>query len=416
MNYLVLINTMTGNYYIQLYYIDLTKKNLLTKNLSILKSNDINSITNLLKNIYSFFDIRFNYLTYYDEKPDIIELNIDDDKLIDIKSNIGNDKLIDFDDDIKGVSIEENDMGIKQIITKQPEINIKSYFIIIIQKNKLYKLNLGIENSLLRKIFHIYKENIKEIFFNKIYDKLDIDKNLFFKLTDDEIRIKELKYYDCDTFDNNITNFINILTDFNKDIEESKQIFFVNDVETIILKLNKKIKDYTKNNPESQRYNTFYKIETGMDINKQKYLENFIILNKDLWDFKINRRLSVHVHINKDFVFNNLFNNSIDLFNKYNINDITLTLNKSSLIGGNKYNKYTLKELKQLALDNKIKITKIVIISINELHKKLKDKDITINKKIKLEDFKRILIENNIKITKKVYLNKQELIKKLISK
>jgi myo-inositol catabolism protein IolC len=70
-----------------------------------------------------------------------------------------------------------------------------------------------------------------------------------------------------------------------------------------------------------------------------------------------------------------------------------------SIKGGNKY---TLKELKQLAIKHKIKITKIVII--------------TINKKIKLEDFKRILIENNIKITKKVYLNKQELIKKLISK
>jgi myo-inositol catabolism protein IolC len=51
--------------------------------------------------------------------------------------------------------------------------------------------------------------------------------------------------------------------------------------------------------------------------------------------------------------------------------------------------KYTLKELKQLALKHKIKITKIVII--------------TINKKIKLEDFKKILIENNIKITKKTY-------------
>jgi hypothetical protein len=286
MNYLVLINTMTGDDYIQLYYIDLTKKNLLTKNLPILKSNNINSITNLLKNIYSFFDIRFNYLSYYDEKPDIIELNIDDDKLIDIKSNIGNDKLIDiksnivndklidFDDDIKDVSIENNDMGKKYIITKQPEINIKNYFIII-QKHKLYKLNLGIKNSLLRKIFHIYEKNIKEIFFNKIYNILDINKNLFFKLTDDEIRIKELKYYDCDTFDDNIIKFINILTDFNKDIEESKQIFFVNDVETIILKLNKKIKDYTKNVPGAQRYNPSYTFETGMDINEQKIFRKF---------------------------------------------------------------------------------------------------------------------------------------------
>ena len=45
--------------------------------------------------------------------------------------------------------------------------------------------------------------------------------------------------------------------------------------------------------------------------------------------------------------------------------------------------------MKQIALDNKIKITKMVIISNEELYKKLKDKDITINKKIKLEDFKR---------------------------
>ena len=75
--------------------------------------------------------------------------------------------------------------------------------------------------------------------------------------------------------------------------------------------------------------------------------------------------------------------------------------------GGNKYDKYTLKELKQIAIDNKIKITKMVVISNDELHKKLKDKNIIINKKIKLEDFKRILMENNIKITK------QELIKKL---
>jgi hypothetical protein len=79
-------------------------------------------------------------------------------------------------------------------------------------------------------------------------------------------------------------------------------------------------------------------------------------------------------------------------------------------------NKYTLKELKQLAIKNKIKITKMVVISNDELHKKLKDKNITINKKIKLEDFKRILMENNIKITKRVNLTKQELIKKIISK
>ena len=81
--------------------------------------------------------------------------------------------------------------------------------------------------------------------------------------------------------------------------------------------------------------------------------------------------------------------------------------------GGNKYDKYTLKELKQIAIKNKIKITKMVVISNDELHKKLKDKNIIINKKIKLEDFKRILIENNIKITKRVNLTKQELIKKL---
>ena len=82
-------------------------------------------------------------------------------------------------------------------------------------------------------------------------------------------------------------------------------------------------------------------------------------------------------------------------------------------IGGNKYDKYTLKELKQIAKKNKIKITKMVVISNDELHKKLKDKNITINKNIKLEDFKRILMENNIKITKRVNLTKQELIKKL---
>lgn len=81
--------------------------------------------------------------------------------------------------------------------------------------------------------------------------------------------------------------------------------------------------------------------------------------------------------------------------------------------GGNKYNKYTLNDLKQIAIDNKIKITKMVVISNDELHKKLKDKNIIINKKIKLEDFKRILMENNIKITKRVNLTKQELIKKL---
>jgi hypothetical protein len=81
--------------------------------------------------------------------------------------------------------------------------------------------------------------------------------------------------------------------------------------------------------------------------------------------------------------------------------------------GGNRYNKYTLNELKQIALDYKIKITKMVVISNEELHKKLKDKDIIINKNIKLEDFKRILKENNIKITKRVNLTKQELIKKL---
>ncbi len=55
--------------------------------------------------------------------------------------------------------------------------------------------------------------------------------------------------------------------------------------------------------------------------------------------------------------------------------------------------------MKQLALKHKIKITKMVIISINELHKKFKDKDSTINKKIKLEDFKRIL-----KLLKKIIL------------
>ena len=235
-------------------------------------------------------------------------------------------------------------------------------------------------------------------------------------MTNDEIKIKKLIYYDCDTFDDNITKFINILTDFNNDIDVSKQIYFVNNDKNIILILNKKIKDYEKPIPGTHRNNIIFTSETGMDIEKQKYLENFIILNKDLWDFKINRRLSIHFNINKDFVFNNLFNNSIDLFKKYNINDITLTLNKSRLKGGNKYNKYTLKELKQLALDNKIKITKMVVIGNDELHKKLKDKDITINKKIKLEDFKRILKENNIKITKKVNLTKQELIKKLISK
>ena len=235
-------------------------------------------------------------------------------------------------------------------------------------------------------------------------------------MTNDNIFIKELKYYDCNTFDDNIKKFIDILTDFNKDIDESKKISFVNDDENIILTLNKQIKDYKKLTPGSHRQNIKYTSETPMDIDKQKYLENFIILNKDLWDFKINRRLSLHVLINKDFVFNKLFNNSIDLFNKYNIIDITLTLHKSQLKGGNKYDKYTLNDLKQIAIKNKIKITKMVVISNDELHKKLKDKDIIINKNIKLEDFKRILMENNIKITKRVNLTKQELIKKLINK
>ena len=415
MNYLVLINTLTGNNFINLYYIDLTKKNLLTKNLLILRSNNITSITNLLKNTYSI-DIKFDILTYYDEIPKINELNFDDNKIKEIISNI-DDKLEIDKYNIEDVSIEINEFsGRKYTITEKPIINNNSYFIIIIQKNKLYKINLGIEDSLLRKILHIHEKNIKEIFFSKIYDILDIKQNLFFKLTNDEIKIEELKYSDCNTLDDNITKFIDILTDFNKDIDVSKQISFVNDDEKIILTLNKQIKDYEKPVLDAHRYNIHYTYETGMDIDKQKYLENFIILNKDLWDFKINRRLSLHVLINKDFVFNKLFNNSIDLFNKYNIIDITLTLHKSQLKGGNKYNKYTLKDLKQIALDNKIKITKMVVISNDELHKKLKDKNITINKKIKLEDFKRVLMENNIKITKRVNLTKQELIKKLINK
>jgi hypothetical protein len=95
------------------------------------------------------------------------------------------------------------------------------------------------------------------------------------------------------------------------------------------------------------------------------------------------------------------------------INSLSDSNSRLGYNGGNKYNKYTLKDLKQIAIKNKIKITKMVVISNDELHKKLKDKDIIINKNIKLEDFKRILMENNIKITKRVNLTKQELIKKL---
>lgn len=97
-----------------------------------------------------------------------------------------------------------------------------------------------------------------------------------------------------------------------------------------------------------------------------------------------------------------------------NFFDITLNGNFPDITEAKGGNKYTLKELQQIALDNNIKITKIVIISINELHKKLKEKYIIMNKNIKLKDFIRILKENKIKINKKVNLNKQELIKKIM--
>ena len=135
MNYLVLINTLTGNNFINLYYIDLTKKNLLTKNLLILRSNDKTSITNLLKNTYSI-DIKIDILTYYDEIPEINELNFEDDTLKKIISNIEDDKLKDIDKfNITGVSKEEYEFsGRKSTKTENPIINNFSYFIII-QKN-----------------------------------------------------------------------------------------------------------------------------------------------------------------------------------------------------------------------------------------------------------------------------------------
>jgi hypothetical protein len=181
--------------------------------------------------------------------------------------------------------------------------------------------------------------------------------------------------------------------------EEIKEL--INQINNYILK-KKRINDISIKIEEIEEEKR--KLEEEIEEKKRKLEEEKRKLEEENKEEK--RKLEEE---NKEKIMNK--NPEIEELNGLNLEPID-----SLIIGGNKYNKYTLKELKQIALDNKIKITKMDIISNEELHKKLKDKDITINKKIKLEDFKRILKENNIQITKKVNLTKQELIKKLINK
>ena len=148
--------------------------------------------------------------------------------------------------------------------------------------------------------------------------------------------------------------------------------------------------------------NNKYKIKFR-DIIDYNNLYN-TILNLDNLKTLINSKYKLG--LNNPFINLIFIKNKIKNIDEY-FTDTLKGLYGDIIKGGNKYNKYTLNELKEIAKKNKIKITKMVVISNDELHKKLKDKNIIINKNIKLEDFKRILMENNIKITK------QELIKKL---
>ena len=240
----------------------------------------------------------------------------------------------------------------------------------------------------------------KDIFFNNIFD-ISNTFNLF--KVEHTIVTLTLKKNIIIKINNIIYNIINKQLNYEINIKlESiniyiKQIFYNNIQEycyfTIIGNDKYRIK--------------FTNIEKEIKEAYDKNLEltfkffNDLIRNKYGWINNDLRFINLHIVV-KDI--DTYFYNTLS-----NYRDISLN------IGGNKYNKYTLKELKQIAKKNKIKITKMVVISNDELHKKLKDKNIIINKKIKLEDFKRILMENNIKITKRVNLNKQELIKKLIN-
>ena len=237
----------------------------------------------------------------------------------------------------------------------------------------------------------------KDIFFNNIFDISDTF-NLFkvehttFTLTLEKNIIIEIN--------NIIYNIINKQLNYEINIKlESiniyiKQIFYNNILEYCYFTIK------GNDNYRIKFTNIEKEIKEAYDKNLELTFKFFndLIKKKYTWIKNNLRFINLHIVV-KDI--DTYFYNTLS-----NYRDISLN------IGGNKY---TLKELKQIAKKNKIKITKMVVISNDELHKKLKDKNININKKIKLEDFKRILMENNIKITKRVNLNKQELIKKLIN-
>ena len=516
--YLLFLNTVENEY----KYIDLFKNNLLTINKKVLSYN------NNKDDILNFLDLKYNIILK-NKYINILHLN----KLPNLEISIDETKIKKHDNNIEEYNIKQisNDTEFnlrrfketKTIYT--PDINKIEYKYLILKNNNFpYYIDLKSENSLIRRILdkNVYSINGNELtLINSLINNINSTNITYDKSTLNETKyeLKELLYFDCNTYEENLNKFIELFNHYYNN--NNNEFVFINNNDEISLKFIEKF-NFNKYKRSIYEYDTI--------IKHSYYLKNFILFNKDLWKYEIKGDNKITKDIFFEKIFNTNYNNSIKK------NEITLTLKKENIIyeinteinteikienkylknyfnyikqifdkkiqeycyftiiigndkyrikftniediikeaydknleltfkffndlikkkytwikndlrfinllyvvkdenedffdktlngnfqdinnakGGNKYNKYTLKELKQIAKKNKIKITKMVVISNDELHKKLKDKDIIINKKIKLEDFKRILMENNIKITKRVNLNKQELIKKLIN-
>jgi hypothetical protein len=281
------------------------------------------------------------------------------------------------------------DKKIKELIKKKKEEETNRK--LIETNDKIFEDKIKIIDKFFNN--EVIREDLFYLNINKIdklikLDKLIKDKN--FKEDKQILDIKDFK----DFKDFKISDFkdINDFQDFKNFIKDN-----INNMERLYYLI------ITNNNK--------YKIKFR-DIIDYNNLYN-TILNLDNLKTLINSKYKLG--LNNPFINLIFIKNKIKNIDEY-FTDTLKGLYGDIIKGGNKYNKYTLNELKEIAKKNKIKITKMVVISNDELHKKLKDKNIIINKKIKLEDFKRVLIENNIKITKRVNLTKQELIKKLINK
>ncbi len=431
--------------YLSIFGIKTNKFNEIIKSQILKKDNRINL---KLDDIYIKLNIRERSFFLNSSDIDLLIFN-EKQELSNVNIFIGLDAIFKQEDVIKKIVINSKENKVRTLLKfiKAYKINIPAIYLenIIQDGNIIYNVIVEYEENNTNQIElsgKIIDANIN-LFGKEKFENIDFNfkyKNKNLNLTDLKLKYKDVNF----TSENITTKIRNDVIDINGDIKSKIDLNLISKFSNYDLKkfIDKKILFNSKSNFSIKLNNKFklqdYNLESKIDIkdlninlgknnlnNYIKELDNKIIIDNGILDFKINKKKNISININSEYILDKK-NKPKKLIIKYTkINSIEkfqfdIDLSEYEIIVDEiNFNK---KSSEEFFLETKIKKNKKMYIienfKVSGKNNKFNFKNIKIGKNFKVNDFQLIqakyLTKNNF--INDIKIQKKNNIIKLVSK